>query len=179
MTKKVLETPRLLLIKSVENEEELLIPFFADLMVNRYLGEGKPKGVPQVREAMLIHKKHWSAFGHGFFLIFNKETKEFVGRCGLVHLGMQHDHPDVEIGYMFYEKFWGKGYATEVARRLLKWGFEELKLPSIIGVTRKENIASQRVLEKLGMQPNGEALYPNTQVVCDYYEVLPESAILS
>lgn len=179
MNQKILTTPRLLLLKSVEDEEELLLPFFADPIVNRYIGEGKLKTPEQVRKTLENHKKHWDAFGHGFLTIFDKSTGEFMGRCGLVHLAMQHDNPEVEMGYLLYEKFWGKGYATEVARELLRWGFEELELESIIGVTRKENTASQIVLKKIGMRPHKEDIYPGTQVVCNYYQVDKTSAILS
>jgi len=179
MNQKVLKTPRLLLIKSIEDEEELLIPFFADPIVNRYIGEGKLKTPEQVREALQKHHKHWLAFGHGFFTIFDKNTKKFMGRCGLVHFGMQHDNPEVEVGYLLFEKFWSKGFATEIARELLRWGFEELGFQSIMGVTRKENIASQNVLKKIGMCPKGEGIYPGTQVVCDYFIVDKASAILS
>jgi RimJ/RimL family protein N-acetyltransferase len=171
MPQKILTTPRLKLLKEIQNEEELLLPFFADPIVNRFIGEGKLKTPEQVPEILKKHKKHWDAFGHGFLTILDKNTGEFMGRCGLVHLALQHDNPEVEVGYLLYEKFWGKGYATEIARELLRWGFEELGLPSIIGVTRKENKASQNVLKKVGMRPLREDIYPGTKVVCDYFKV--------
>jgi RimJ/RimL family protein N-acetyltransferase len=178
MQKKILETSRLRLVPANRDEEEILIPFFANPDVSRYLGDGKPRDAKMVRAAVEKHEEHWEAFGHGFFSIYEKETGEFIGRCGLVHLAMQHDHPDVEIGYMFYPKSWGKGYATEVAKELLRWGFEELKLPFILGVCRKENIPSRRVLEKLGMKHEKEDVYPKTDALCDYYRVTKDEAIL-
>ncbi|MDN3505731.1 MAG: GNAT family N-acetyltransferase [Simkaniaceae bacterium] len=179
MSQKILTTPRLKLLKKIQNEEELLFPFFADPSVMRYIRDGSTSAPDQVRESLKKHQNHWDAFGHGFLTIFDKETGEFMGRCGLIHLAMQHDNPEVELGYLLYEKFWGKGYATEVAQELLRWGLEELELPSIIGAVRKENKASQNVLKKIGMVPLREGIYPGTEVVCNYYQVDEKRAILS
>ena len=83
-------------------------------------------------------------------------TAHFVGGCGLFRCS---DDGEVEIAYRLPFARWGQGYATEMARALLDHGFGALGLARIIGLTYPENVPSQRVLEKIGMRPEGEAEY--------------------
>ncbi|MFK5959576.1 MAG: GNAT family N-acetyltransferase [Lutibacter sp.] len=56
-----------------------------------------------------------------------------------------------DIGYRFLPEYWRKGIATEVSKEIIKYGFEILKLERIIGITMLKNIASYKVLEKIGL----------------------------
>ena len=71
-----------------------------------------------------------------------------VGEAGLQEL---EAGPDVEVGYTLARAAWGRGYATEAARAVLRWGFAGLRLPRVVAVADPANRASLRVLEKLGM----------------------------
>ena len=62
--------------------------------------------------------------------------------------------PCVEIGWRLASRFWGHGYATEGARAALQFGFEEIELEEIVAFTVPENMASRRVMEKIGMMRN-------------------------
>ena len=84
-----------------------------------------------------------------------------IGRCGLVHLD---NTPEIEVGYLFAADCWGKAYATEAARAALDYGFTELDLDRIVAITRPENLASQRVLEKIGMRFERNARYYDMEV---------------
>jgi len=85
---------------------------------------------------------------HGFGLWVAEEADRLVGFCGLRPL----DHgPDVEVLYGIAPSRWGKGFATEVALAMVRYGFEEAGLDRILGIADKENAASRRVLEKIGM----------------------------
>ena len=64
---------------------------------------------------------------------------------------MVEEGPEVEVAYQFARAAWGKGYATEAARALLDHGFGALGLTRVIGITSPQNLASRRVLEKIGM----------------------------
>ena len=71
-----------------------------------------------------------------------------IGWAGLQYL------PELEVtevGFLLDRSWWGKGYATEAARAALQFGFEDFKLKQIIALVHPENLASQRVIEKLGM----------------------------
>ena len=80
--------------------------------------------------------------------------------------------PEVELGYDIARKHWGKGYATEAGAACLRYGFKEAELDRIISLTHPENIASQRVLEKLGFAYVGMKEYYGVEL--RYYELLKE-----
>ena len=65
----------------------------------------------------------------------------------------------IEVGYRLAPKAWGRGYATEGARAVVGYGFRELGLARIIGLTHPDNVASQRVLTKAGLVDAGWGEY--------------------
>ncbi|MBI1800009.1 MAG: GNAT family N-acetyltransferase [Chloroflexi bacterium] len=82
-----------------------------------------------------------------------KAENRLIGNCNL-----RKDHAAdqvAEIGYELNPDYWGCGYATEAVRALLAFGFDELKLHRIAAWCIAENVASARVLEKLGMTREG------------------------
>ncbi|MEM1044779.1 MAG: GNAT family N-acetyltransferase [Pseudomonadota bacterium] len=88
--------------------------------------------------------------GLGYWAIFPKATPlEQVGSVLLIPL--EEKFRGVEVGYDFKKSAWGKGYATEAATAVVAYGFEVLRLPTIVGVTHPDNIASQNVLKKAGL----------------------------
>jgi len=90
--------------------------------------------------------------GYGLLHASLRDSGRYVGGCGLFKVP---EGDDIEIAYRLPVDCWGHGYATEMATAVLAYGFEELSLSRIIGLTWPENVASQRVLEKIGMQPAG------------------------
>lgn len=58
---------------------------------------------------------------------------------------------EIDLGYRFMKKAWGKGYATEAAYACIKYGFEKLNLNHIVGRAMPDNVGSLKVLEKCGM----------------------------
>lgn len=77
-----------------------------------------------------------------------KGDEEFIGWCGLKKTS-NHIFPD--LGYRFFQKYWGKRYATEAAKRTIEYGFHSLHLEGIFAAAHIEYIASQKVLEKCGL----------------------------
>ena len=75
-----------------------------------------------------------------------------MGEAGLQYL---EAGPDIELGYTLARAAWGRGYATEAARAVLRWGFAGLRLHRIVAVADPANAASLHVLEKLGMTRRG------------------------
>ena len=75
--------------------------------------------------------------------------------CGGVGLRLEAEHQRAELGYWIGVPYWGKGYATEAARAMLHYGFEALKLHRILATHSKENMASGKILVKLGMHYEG------------------------
>ncbi len=86
---------------------------------------------------------------HLCLAIIHKETQELIGWCGLDHRDQTRSNP--VLFYLLKAKYWGQGLATEAARAVLDYAFVELELPGIDSAATYENIASRRVMEKLGM----------------------------
>ncbi len=86
------------------------------------------------------------------FALVEKETEQLVGAMGLV---IQAEHARAELGYWVGVPFWNRGYATEAARVVLRFGFEELGLNRIYAMHLVRNPASGRVMQKVGMQYEG------------------------
>lgn len=84
----------------------------------------------------------------GRLAVIRKEDGAFLGWCGLRY---QPDKNEYDIGFRFFRKYWNNGYATEAANACINYGFTARKISSIIGCAVKENEASIKVLEKLGM----------------------------
>ena len=81
-----------------------------------------------------------------------RETEELVGTVGL-HIKVEND--TAEIGYWIGIPYWGKGYATEAAAAMLRYGFENLPLNRVFAMHFGRNAASGRVLQKIGMRHEG------------------------
>lgn len=82
------------------------------------------------------------------FLIFELSSGRCMGRCGF----SQNDSDEIEVGYGFHKEYWGKGFATETLVVLLSWAEKHIATNNIIAVTAINHLASQRVMEKCGMQ---------------------------
>jgi RimJ/RimL family protein N-acetyltransferase len=81
------------------------------------------------------------------------EQNQLIGSCGVRM--KQANSRQAELGYEIDPSYWGQGYATEAAQKMLVFGFRELKLHRIWATCLLENVASTRVLEKLGLQREG------------------------
>jgi ribosomal-protein-alanine N-acetyltransferase len=86
----------------------------------------------------------------GLWATIHKGTGKFIGRCGLLPWTIDGQE-EVEVAYTISQEYWGQGLATEAAQAILEYGFEKLKSSRLISVIDAENIASQRVAEKIGM----------------------------
>jgi RimJ/RimL family protein N-acetyltransferase len=91
----------------------------------------------------------YASLGFGLCAVELKDSGCPVGICGL----MKRDYLDAaDIGFAFLPAYWGKGYAYEAANAILNFAKADLGLKRILATTRPENIASQKLLEKLGLR---------------------------
>ena len=109
---------------------------------------------------------HWDEHGWGLWAVEVPGTAPFVGYVGLwpadyVAPGM------VEVGWRLARAHWGHGYATEVAREALRFGFTEVGLDEIVSFTVPQNERSWRVMERIGLvrDPAGDFEHPNVDAV--------------
>lgn len=91
--------------------------------------------------------------GYGFFALETKDEGQPIGFAGLSMPNFEPLPPDsVEIGWRLGADFWGQGYATEAARELLRFGFEEKGLEEIVSFAVPENTRSLAVMERIGLR---------------------------
>ena len=121
-------------------------------------------------ESILARRlKHWQEHGFGAWALIYQPNQQLVGHCGLHYLDST---PEVELTYTIHPNYWRQGLATEAATAVLNWGFEQLNLQQIVAVTGPANLASQRVMQKLGMRYERNIQYNGTEVV--YYALSRE-----
>jgi len=144
-----LQTERLELRRFTAADLEPLLDVFGDPTVMRYVGEERrPLRADGVRALAAASDAHWDEHGFGLLAIVERATGRLVGEAGLQFL---EAGPDVELGYTLARAAWGRGYATEAARAVLRGGFAGLRLHRVVAVADPANAASRHVLDKLGM----------------------------
>lgn len=149
-----LETKRLILKTTELSDLDNLVALRSDPDVMKYTGDDV-QGKEEVKEALNFFISYYDKHGMGFFSVFEKETGSFVGQAGLFHLLFDERQPEIEIAYRLHKKFWGKGYATELAKAIIQWGFQHLSKDKLIASSYPENVASQKVLKKAGLDFRG------------------------
>lgn len=107
---------------------------------------------------------NFEKYGYGLWLIFTRASQCLVGFGGFLHV--TEDAPHLIYGIL--PRYWGLGYATEAASALLRYAFESLSLAKVKADVDEPNVASVRVLEKLGMKRVHRAIVRGRPLV--YYE---------
>jgi RimJ/RimL family protein N-acetyltransferase len=162
-----IETPRLILRRLLLSDFD---NFYAKLYSNRdvmqYVRTGQPKTKDETLHELKVHIEHFDAHSFGFLAVLEKASGCFLGISGLKYLS---DTDDVQVGFLFDKTTWGKGYATEVTKELIAYGFNGLRLKKIVAISRPENIGSRRVLEKCGLIFQG--IKPLMEYDWAYYEI--------
>jgi ribosomal-protein-alanine N-acetyltransferase len=143
----ILETPRLVLREFDIDDAKSFYELNLNPNVIKYTGNSAFKDIDEAKR-FLENYSDYKENGFGRWAVINKSTEEFLGWCGLKY---DKKSDETDIGFRFFEKFWNQGFATESAKACLKYGFENLNLTTIIGRAMKENQASIKVLEKIGL----------------------------
>lgn len=148
------DTERLLLEPITTLHEEDLLALDSDPAVMRYILDGSIRDDREVlrKRIVLIQEGYEKRPGYGLLAAREKRTGNFIGWVTLQPLDGREE---IEVGYRLAKAFWGQGYATELGRELMRHGWETMGLQKIVGITHPENKASQRVLEKLGLERVG------------------------
>jgi RimJ/RimL family protein N-acetyltransferase len=144
----VLETERLLLARLSYDHCEFIFELVNEPSFKRYIGD---KDVQSLEDAQRYLREgpigSYERFGYGLFLVNVKETGLPAGICGLVK---REEFDDPDLGFAFLERYRRNGYASESARAVLEYGFDDLGLDRIIAMADPENAPSVRLLENLG-----------------------------
>ncbi len=149
----LLETERLILRKVTLEDIEDMHQYGSDEEVSKYVTWNTHETISDTKDFVEFvltkyENKQVSPWG-----IVYKENGKFIGTIDFVW--WQPNHKTAEIGYVISKEYWGKGLTTEVAKEIIKFGFEEMDLVRIQARCDVDNIGSARVMEKAGMSFEG------------------------
>ena len=150
MTLPILYTKRLILRPWCDAD---LVPF-AEMNADPRVMEFYPRVLDKNESDTLVKtfQKEIEAQGYGYWAIEVPEVAGFIGYVGLKYWNLEMSFaPCVDVGWRLGFPHWGKGYATEGAKRVIQYAFEVLKLSEIVSMATIGNIRSQRVMQRLGM----------------------------
>jgi len=146
---KIIETKRLLLKNYIAEDKKHLIALLTDESVMKHVDSG----VFSLEKAEILWTKLLKDFypqgKDTIWAIFAKDDSRYVGHAAIRPRPTKTE--DWEISYMLKTENWGKGFATEIARRLIEYGFDELNLTQVVATIDDDNFGSIKVVEKAGM----------------------------
>jgi [ribosomal protein S5]-alanine N-acetyltransferase len=143
-----LETERLLLRWFTLDDLDAYYELGANPQVVRYVGNQPFASPDAARETLKAAPlRDYATYGYGRFACVWKQTGQVIGFCGPKFLP---DTGDVDLGYRFMPNFWGMGLATESALVVVDYARHQLALQRLVGWVHPDNVASARVLTKVG-----------------------------
>ena len=151
MTDVVLETGRLRLRRFNSGDAASIFQLHNDPLVMRYINGGIPASREEIdAETLPLFMRDRADLLPGFWAAEDRESRRFLGWLSLRPEAANPLY--LSLGYRFHQSVWGRGYATEGARALLALGFGDYGVQRVQATTYQDNLASRRVLEKLGMR---------------------------
>ncbi len=151
-----IETARLRLRPFNLEDVDSFYAIWNDPEVRKFLWDDQPVSMEVAYVAVRASIELFENQGFGMWVMIHKESDTIIGSCGFRFLG---DTPEIELLYAILPSFWGQGLTSEAAHAVLRYGFEELGFERIVGLANVENVASLRVMEKVGMKFEKHADY--------------------
>lgn len=155
----IFETERLILKPTTEEDSEFILELLNTPKWIKYVGD---RNVNSVEEAEVYIKTRMlpqlKRLGYSNYTLIRKSDNNKIGTCGLYD---REGFEGIDIGFAFLPEYERKGYAFESANKLLNVAFSELEITVINAVTIKENISSQKLLKKLGLELTGTTKLPD------------------
>ncbi|MDJ0696732.1 MAG: GNAT family N-acetyltransferase [Mastigocoleus sp. MO_167.B18] len=135
-------------------------------LVMKYIGE-LFKDIKQAEEALLSKTiLDYSKYGYGRYAVVLKKSGDIIGNTGPLYLA---DLGKNDLAISLFPQYWGLGYGTEILSGCVRYVFEQLTLPDLIGLVDPLNVASSKLLMKIGMTYSGQITYHNE--ICDLYSL--------
>ena len=144
---RMLETERLILRPFVAEDALSAFRWFGDADVMRFTPTGPDASVEETARRLAAYQEHQTTHGFSKWLVQERRSGEAIGDSGLLVLP---ESGNVDLGFRFLKHFWGLGFATEVATAWTDVAFGQLGLRRLTAFAHPQNLASLRVLEKVG-----------------------------
>lgn len=141
-----IQTIRLLLRRPTKEDDLVLGDLWRNESVRTFLGGALSDEM--INKKLEALQEHWDQHRFGLWAVLDKSTKKLIGVCG----PHSSEEENIEISYMFFPQFWGKGFAKEAAIVSISYSFQVLNLGAVIAITQDANLRSCRLLESIGMR---------------------------
>lgn len=166
-----IETERLILREILPSDAEAMFLMDSNPNVHSYLGNNPLISLEQAVQYIENIRVQYIQNAIGRYAVVLKETNEFMGWAGIKFVTEpENDHVNFyDIGYRFKEEYWGKGYAYEAAKAWLHYGFLKMNILSINASVHIDNVASRKILEKIGLKMVAEYQYQD--IPCYWFEL--------
>ena len=148
-----LHTERLFLRALTPADLEFVYQHFSDPDVTRYLHDEEPVSTREDAQEIIDFYTRPGVKYHNRWVVVSKSNNQPIGTCG--YHKWQERHFRAEIGYDLEPASWNQGYMTEALTEVLEFGFEKMGLNRIEALVHSQNLASIRLLQKLGFQKEG------------------------
>ena len=135
----------------------------SDADVRRFV-DGKVLSLKEAGEYVELNIRQYQTHEYGRYAVRLKENRKLIGMCGFLN-----EPYGIDFGYRYSKDSWGKGLSYEAGKAVLEYGFSELGLEKVVGLTAQQNYGSIRILEKLGFTFQKKFLFNNTKAFKYFY----------
>ncbi|WP_286265148.1 GNAT family N-acetyltransferase [Thalassotalea atypica] len=154
---KVLETSRLQMELMTKDDAQLLFELDQDPEVMRYINGGKMTSMEDIHQRFIPRLESFTDIekGWGLWKVIITESNTFIGWVLVRPMDYFTDNPqwrNLELGWRFMQKSWGKGYATEAAQHIMNALLNETAIDSVCAIAVEDNLGSINIMKKLGME---------------------------
>ena len=153
----LLQTKRLIIEHFKDSDISDWAKIESDANVRRFV-DGKALSFDEARKYVEMNIRQYQKIGYGRYAVRLKETGNLIGMCGFLK-----ENYGIDFGCRYSKISWGRGFGFEAAKLVLNYGFSELGLDKLVGLTAEENFGSIRILEKLGFKLKEKFLFNNTK----------------
>lgn len=137
-----LETPRCRLRHPLAEDRQVIVSLFTDPEPRRYMGGAVSEPAGQRCFDAMLRRAEWT------WIVVRKEDSAILG---MIDIDIFHEDQDVEVSYEFLPAHWGHGYASEAVRRVVVHAMLYLHTRRVVAETQVDNVASRKMLERIGM----------------------------
>jgi RimJ/RimL family protein N-acetyltransferase len=156
--KVILETERLVLRQFTVDDAPFILELLNTPTWLQFIGERGVKTLAQAKQYLLDGPiKSYEVNGHGLYLVMEKQNGIPVGACGILR---REGLSQPDVGFAFLPAYTSKGYAYEVASKLMEYAKDSLHISPLFAVTTPDNVRSIRLLEKIGFRFVGMTTLP-------------------
>lgn len=165
------ETERLIIRELSVNDISRMYQIYQSKEIREFVDDIDDYLAIEIEKHRAYIKNVYTFYGYGYWGVFDKNTQELIGRCGIQN-NIIDDVPEIELGYLIATSHWGKGFGHECTEAVLDYAINELHIPRIVAQIDRRNERSIKLASDLGME--FEKVITKDGHSCDLYVITPK-----